>query len=186
MEGSATETVIAELTADDFAAFYKWASQREQGRRRTLILGAAVVFLPVLVLGGFFAGTGLPRMLFYDVIRPLLIIFYALLIVYLLVIWSTPRLASKQVEKQPGALGKRRYEAGPDGLRSENEIIDTRVRWTGITGVEDTPGHVFLLTGPHTAFVVPRRAFADAAARTRFVDAVKAHLLRVSGSASSR
>jgi hypothetical protein len=186
MAGPGVEVVEADVTADDVAAFFRWIGQREHGRRRILVLVAAMLFLPVLVLGGFFFDTGVSRMVFYDVLRPLLVVFYAVLIVYLLVIWSMPRLAAKQLEKQPGAIGRRRYEAGDDAFRSQNEVIDVQVRWSGVTGVEETPEHIFVLTGPHAAFVVPRRAFADDAARARFVAAVGGHLRRVSGSASSR
>lgn len=169
----AVDTIWADVGEDDHAAFVKWMAQREHGRRRTIVLAAAILFMPVLVLGGFVARSGMLRLVYEDVLRPMLGAFYVLLVVYLLIIWATPRLAAKQAGKQPGAFGRRRYEAGPEGFRSENEILDVRVRWAGVTEVVEGEQHLFVLTGPHTGFVIPNRSFESAEARKKFVESVR-------------
>lgn len=66
--------------------------------------------------------------------------------------------------------------AGPAGLVHRTEHGVTEATWSAITGVGDTGRHVFLFLGPSTAYVVPYRAFPDAAAAARFAEQARGWL----------
>jgi hypothetical protein len=65
----------------------------------------------------------------------------------------------------------RRIEISPAGLRSIDGISDSRTPWSSIIEIAVTPDAAYLFIFKGSAHVVPRSAFADAAAFDAFVAA---------------
>jgi hypothetical protein len=185
-EGGAHPEVSVDLTSEDWVAFYKRVILRQHVRLRILVFAVVILLMPLFVCGGFYFTDPYTRAFFYDWLRPLMGAMYVLAGVYLMTIWQAPRVAARSMQGHPGQHGRRRYFVEPDAFRIENEFFETRIRWVGVTAVEEEGDHIIVHTGPQLGYVVPRRAFADEAARARFVDAARDYLRRVKGSASSR
>ena len=72
--------------------------------------------------------------------------------------------------------GARQLTLTDDGIRQSGATHDAFTRWDGVVSVEQTPTHVFLMTDRLAGYIVPRRAFADAAAGAAFVDFARARV----------
>jgi hypothetical protein len=59
----------------------------------------------------------------------------------------------------------RRLELGANGLSVASGERQAQVPWAQVTGVVDTADHLFILTGPNAAHVVPRRVDPEAVAK---------------------
>jgi hypothetical protein len=58
---------------------------------------------------------------------------------------------------------------------AESERGMTKLRWSAVPRIERQPDRLFVFNGPRTAFMIPRRVFADDAAFDRFATSVEAH-----------
>ncbi|MDR1934957.1 MAG: C13 family peptidase [Candidatus Accumulibacter sp.] len=73
-------------------------------------------------------------------------------------------------------LGECRLTLSAAGLELESHaaLAETRFSWPGVTGVEENPGWLAVIIGPVKQILpVPETAFADAAQRQDFLDALK-------------
>lgn len=56
-----------------------------------------------------------------------------------------------------GEPGTRQLFADDRGLRQESANGETFQLWSGVSRIEETPGHAFIYIGPVQAFVIPKR-----------------------------
>ncbi|MBK9083665.1 MAG: YcxB family protein [Rhizobiales bacterium] len=63
-----------------------------------------------------------------------------------------------------------------EGLLTRGADFETRIRWSGVAEIRETPEHLLFVTPWKEVYCAPRRCFADAAAATAF--AAKARALR--------
>ncbi len=73
-------------------------------------------------------------------------------------------------------FGKQRVTLSPDGITKSGELDETRIAWPAVERVIKDREHVFIYTSALTAFIVPRRAFADLVGFDEFaMKAVRCH-----------
>ena len=70
------------------------------------------------------------------------------------------------------AIGPRSISITPEGLTEVSEHTTMQERWPGIRQVEDTPSALYFFNGPTSAYILPKRAFADEAQVSAFLAAV--------------
>jgi hypothetical protein len=75
-------------------------------------------------------------------------------------------------------VGQRRVELSEDGVRQVADLHDAKTLWPGVLSVADTPTHIFLMTDRLAGYIIPTRAFADAAARNAFLAFARARARR--------
>jgi len=75
-------------------------------------------------------------------------------------------------------VGARRVELSEAGVRQVADRHDAFTRWDGVLMVEETSTHLFLMTDRLAGYIVPRSAFADAAAYARFSQFTRQHAAR--------
>jgi hypothetical protein len=66
-----------------------------------------------------------------------------------------------------------RAEIAPEGLRVTEGDVRSEVAWRTLVAVEAGPGAIYLFITPNQAYIIPRRAFADAGALDDFVAAIE-------------
>lgn len=69
-------------------------------------------------------------------------------------------------------LGPARAEIAPEGLAVTRETERSQIAWGSLIAVEAGPSALYLFTTPEQAHIIPRGAFADAAAFDAFVGAI--------------
>lgn len=69
-------------------------------------------------------------------------------------------------------LGKTTLELRDDGIHVNKADGKGRLKWSELREVVETRDHVYLIMGPLRAFVIPKRAFADAQERAAFLEHV--------------
>ena len=67
------------------------------------------------------------------------------------------------------SLGHTVLEVKEDGVHVLNVEGQGRLAWAACRGVVDAPEHVYIVMGPLRAFVVPKRAFGNAAQAEAFL-----------------
>lgn len=91
---------------------------------------------------------------------------------------TTPLLARRYRFKAREALAAtgsaRSLDVDDDGFTVAAGKRSTRVPWSGVRRIAETPGHYFIYTGPSEAHVLPRRGHE--AEMTAFVEAIRQHL----------
>jgi YcxB-like protein len=70
-------------------------------------------------------------------------------------------------------LGRRCLAVDAGGLISSSAIEEIALKWEGIDAIRATPDHMFFVTGPGKAIVVPRTAFSKDDAFWEFVSAAE-------------
>ena len=116
----------------------------------------------------------------YNYLRPPSIwpsvFYFAFVVVYTLYVWLWYEATSRRRLTKMFAQGRNRALLGPLRLELRNDVIwrssemsEGWVRWEGVESVETDRDHAYIAVSSNSAFVVPRRAFADAAAFDAFV-----------------
>jgi hypothetical protein len=85
--------------------------------------------------------------------------------------WFDRRLFRKMVGA--AAPSPSRAEIAPEGLRVTEGDVRSEVAWRTLVAVEAGPGAIYLFITPNQAYIIPRRAFADAGALDDFVAAIE-------------
>ena len=132
-----------------------------------------------LMLLRFFVLPGIVALEIYFIGLPTLLSLAALFVLtaawvaYLL--WAQRRAVITQAQARPGALGLHTVSLRPDGLYNQTSVQDTRVKWQNITEVADSPQIIALFLSPRFGFIVPKRAFADPAQASAFLETARAY-----------
>ena len=72
--------------------------------------------------------------------------------------------------KNLAILGPRRLTLTPQYLMHASPVVQTVTRWIGIERIVVDPNAIYILQSSTSAFIVPRRAFADEAQFRQFAD----------------
>jgi hypothetical protein len=71
-------------------------------------------------------------------------------------------------------IGKHSLSITPETIKDIHESSESTVRWDIIYGIGTTNDNIFIVLNPSTsAFIVPRKAFADEASFTLFAETAK-------------
>ena len=68
-----------------------------------------------------------------------------------------------------GPLGSRSLQIDAEGLTEVSQDVTTRALWPSIKRVEETGTALYVFNGPASAFIVPKRAFANETERQEFL-----------------
>ena len=158
----------------DMAAFQRFVTARIRRSVRT------PMYFGVLALFAVIAGEvlrRLPALQFHVPTAGLVIVLGGLLW------WVLSRLYQQAALPVTGGalVGPRRIELDEDGVRQVSETQDGRSTWAGVLSVHETATHLFLMTDRLAGYIIPLRAFPDAAAREAFVAYARARAGRRSG-----
>jgi hypothetical protein len=85
---------------------------------------------------------------------------------YIQLISAVKRMASGD---NNGVVGDCRFIVDEAAVCEQTGPVEIRVKWIGIRKVSVGEDHAFIYYNPQSAFVVPKRAFADEADFNRFV-----------------
>jgi hypothetical protein len=83
------------------------------------------------------------------------------------------RLVRERAPK--GNLGPHQISVSSDGLHEVTEYGEGRLKWSGVSDLEETPDHIFIYTGAAAAYIVPKRAFASPEQSRAFLEAVRSY-----------
>jgi hypothetical protein len=86
------------------------------------------------------------------------------------------RLSAAMVKPDGRTMAEQRVSVGEEGIKSTSRFIDHLYRWTALEDVTVYNGVIVLWTEPGDGAMVPRSAFADRAAETAFLEAVRANM----------
>jgi hypothetical protein len=86
------------------------------------------------------------------------------------VFWPRVRLSKAD---RASLLGRQRLTLASDGVRVETDFGSNRMSWRGILRIRATRTHAFIFSSSATAFVVPRRAFADDERFEEFIETAR-------------
>jgi YcxB-like protein len=75
--------------------------------------------------------------------------------------WIVRRNLARKVDKNAKLLGWQRLALTPEALAASSEHSTTTLAWAAIEKIVITEKHALIFDSPTTAYVVPRRAFAD-------------------------
>jgi hypothetical protein len=151
-----------EATPADMAAFQAFVTGRIRQSVRTPLYYTVLALLAIIV-GGLLSGAAGVRLH-----RPTFLIVIILGIVFWFII---SRLYRTAVTPLPGGslVGRRRVELTAEDIRQVADLHDARTHWPGVLTIAETSTHIFLMTDRLAGYIIPVRAFADAAARDVFV-----------------
>ena len=88
--------------------------------------------------------------------------------------WAQNRAVITQVQARVGAIGLHTVSLQPDGLYNQTSVQDTRVKWQNISEVAENSQMILLFLSPRYGFIVPKRAFADPAQASAFLETARA------------
>jgi hypothetical protein len=168
-----------EATRADMAAFQAFVTGRIRRAVRSPLYYAVLSLLAVIV-GGVLSGAAGVR--FH---RPTAV---TILLVGAAFWWVIARLYRSAASPLPdGSLvGARRIELTDDHVRQVAPLHEATTSWAGVLAVEETAGHIFLMTDRLAGYIVPRRAFRDDAGREAFVAFARARLAARAAGAAAR
>lgn len=75
-----------------------------------------------------------------------------------------------------GYVGRKILEVNDDDIEETGEILTIRAHWRHVQRIDEDPQRISLVLAPLISFVIPLRAFENAAARDSFVAECKARL----------
>jgi hypothetical protein len=156
-----------ETQADDFLAFQRFVASSLQGRNKAGRWWILVCVCTGVVLGA----TGFTESLHWPTAVALAAFF--------IVVWGWARwqLTRASVPSEGGAILCRRQITLDDiGVRDKSTNHDAVTTWRGVLAIEETPTHVFLMIDRFAAYIVPKRAFQDAAQLGGFLTFAKQHV----------
>lgn len=164
-------------TIEDIRAFYVYALARAPAARRQKRVtqwGSAILIVGLGLLACYLVGYGFP---------PPALGFVYIGLAALGAVYLTPGMIYKQQMKQVlglyeredyrQLLGPTKVELCAEGIGITSPIGTANIEWSGISEIAATADYVFLQRDSLSALVIPRRAFADAAAFDRFVEAAR-------------
>lgn len=155
-------TVQVDAVKADMAAFQRFVTAGIRRSVRTpMYFGVLVLF--AVILGEILRRV--PALQFHVPTAALVIVLGGLLW------WALSRLYRHAALPVTGGalVGPRRIELDETGVRQVSETQDGRSTWAGVLSVHETATHVFLMTDRLAGYIIPVRAFPDAAARQTFV-----------------
>lgn len=157
------ETLEVRFTATraDMAAFQRFVTARIRRTVRTPLYWLVLVLAAVLAGSVLSGGLGVR-------VDPASAAVVGLLVPA--VWWPLSRLY--RLAAAPGErgslVGPRVITLDAEGVSQVAPLHRGFTSWAGVQGVHQTPAYIFLMTDTLAGYVVPRRAFADAAAWDRF------------------
>jgi hypothetical protein len=161
-----------ETTAADFQAFQQHAVAKVRGSAGLAASGLSwrsiAVGLPigiVVAIGG--------RLLAFRFHLPTA----ALVVVIVLLFWGYFRwkIAGAFTPTAGGAIvGPRQISLDENAVTEESANHRHETRWSGVTSVEETGEHVFLMVDRFAGYIVPKRAFPDSFSRNAFLSFARA------------
>jgi hypothetical protein len=162
-------SVEFEATRADMAAFQRFVTARIRSAVRSPLYYAVLGLLAAIVGGLLAGGLGVR---FH---RPTAVMVALLGVLFW---WLIARLYRSAASPLPGGslVGARRVELTDICVRQTAPLHDARTLWAGVLSVDETATHVFLMTDRLAGYIVPRRAFGDAAAYEAFVAFARAHV----------
>ncbi len=171
-------TAEYEITKDDLTAFNLYHHRHSPTARRHYLRSWFIpAFLLLLVCMGLWyladRERGTPWRTLLD-LWPL----FCMVPVYLLYFpWAYGRKLRKIVAgmvsegRNPGLFCRHRTTLSPEGVTRAGEFGQTSVVWRAVERVVVTDDYAYIYTSALAAIIIPRRAFADAAAFREFVHA---------------
>ncbi len=154
------------LEKNDYIQFNRFVINRVPALKRQAFL--RFFLLPVLIAAELYIAhiSWLPLLVILGAVA-------AAWIAYLL--WAQRRAVVTQAQARVGAIGLHTVSLQPDGFYSQTSIVDTRVKWQNIAEVADSPQTIMLLLSPRFGFIVPKRAFADPAQASTFLEMARTY-----------
>jgi hypothetical protein len=158
-------TVSFELGPHDYKALVRYACSFPKGPSRgwARVLG---------VLAG--GAASLVALRFID--SPLS--FMVGMLVIMVLLWVILKLVMRWQQPNPGGAILCKYDValGAEAVEIKTPSWQTRLAWSGIVSVDETPEHVFFRIEKAAAYMVPKRAFPTPEALNSFLDFARAHV----------
>jgi YcxB-like protein len=162
-----------ETTAADWQAFQQHAIASVHGSAGVAASGLSWRSLAVGIPIGIVLAIG-GRLLAFSFHLPTA----AVVVVIVLLFWGYFRwkIASAFTPTAGGAIvGPRQISLDENAVTEESANHRHESRWSGITSVEETHEHVFLMVDRFAGYIVPKRAFPDSFSRNAFLSFARAH-----------
>lgn len=154
------------LEKNDYLQFNRFVINRVPALKRQAFL--RFFFLPVLIAVELYIAH-IPWLPFLVVLGAVT----AAWVAYLL--WAQRRAVVTLAQARVGAIGLHTVSLQPDGFYSQTSVVDTRVKWQNITEVANSSQMILVFLSPRFGFIVPKRAFADPAQASAFLETAQAY-----------
>ena len=154
------------LEKNDYLQFNRFVINRVPTLKRQAFL--RFFFLPALIAFELYIAH-IPRL-------PFLVVLCAVTAAWIAYLsWAQRRAVVTQAQARIGAIGLHTASLRPDGLYNQTSVQDTRVKWQNITEVAENSQMILLFLSPRYGFIVPKRAFADPAQASAFLETARAY-----------
>lgn len=163
-----------ELTPDDLYAFQLRALQKSpiaKRSRRNMYIGILVALVIISIVPAIGSdGFVISRVSLGFLAIPLvLVVSFTWLIEKRMTRRAILQLISEE-KPEKGQLGRHTVTLDDVGVTESTAVGEQRTSWRGIDRVEQNPEYIYLYTSASAALVIPRRAFANAAAAQEFLN----------------
>jgi ABC-type nickel/cobalt efflux system permease component RcnA len=162
-----------ELTRDDLYAF-QWragyTSSRARRDRLKVYLSLLSALLVFFVFPGLIGGEG------FSFSNVNLIVFALSFTIMAVFAWWYLRRALRRAiigqlnEEKPGRgqLGRHKIRLTETEIVETTDVGESRTNWVGVDRIEQNDDYIFVYTTPHSAHVIPKRAFDSAGQAASF------------------
>ncbi|BDI33634.1 hypothetical protein CCAX7_56850 [Capsulimonas corticalis] len=79
------------------------------------------------------------------------------------------------VKVRVGSIGLFTTSIDTAGIHVEGPVTDTRVRWSKIISITESPQHLLFLLGPAFGFMIPKASFRDPEHARQFLETARAY-----------
>jgi hypothetical protein len=162
------------LTLDDFLALHRYHLNHPPARRRHTpwVLRLVLAFLTFMAFLNLLTSwnDNEPQAFKHALVWALLMV--AVLVGYLFRHWILARLIKRSLQQGKNAklLKPQRLTITPEGITQDTGHSTATVAWEALEGIGTTEDHAFFYTNTVTAYVLPRRAFANDGEFEEFVE----------------
>ena len=166
------QSIDHELTIDDLVAYNLYFIKNVPAQRRVRLLAKYVMpaSLAVLCLAGMLYSRRRN-----GEVNELLWFCAAVVVVYTAYVWlwydaiSRRRLrAMYAAGRNTGLIGPMTVQLRPDSLWRQTSVSEGWVKWKAVTDIQSDGEYLFISLGVGSAYIIPRRAFADQTAFDSF------------------
>ena len=158
-----------EATHEDMGAFQAFVTA---GIRKAVRTPAYYQSLAILIA---FVAVSVSGVIDFTLHTPTVLVVLILFAVFWLIISRMYKRAASPLDNG-SLMGPRTIVIDQEGVRQIAPLHEGQTKWRGVLAVHETGTHVFLMTDRLAGYIVPRRAFPDAAQYTAFVAFARARV----------
>ena len=166
-----------QLTKDDYIAFNMHHMNYSPTFKKSIFIQRYIVSIIFLLVPFILKDSSdIPFLYWLSVFAIVYIAWVAFYDKYLK--WNVTRKISQMIDegKNTDMLGERSLQLTECGILQTSSLSESKITWDVIEDVVETKEHIFIYINALSGYVIPIRAFANAAQKDEFLGILKSHL----------